>query len=66
VYRPLEGGSRRKEHTNTGIFLNNFRYGLRGEVGFGRINLYATYDFNQLFQDGKGPELNPIAFGIVF
>lgn len=66
VYRPLEGGSRRKEHTNTGIFLNNFRYGLRGEVGFGRFNLYATYDFNQLFQDGKGPELNPIAFGIVF
>jgi hypothetical protein len=66
VYRPLEGGNRRKEHVNTGIFLNNFRYGLRGEFGFGRINFFATYDLNQLFQEGKGPELNPIAFGIIF
>jgi hypothetical protein len=66
VYRPLEGGNRRKEHLNTGIFLNNFRYGIRGEVGFGRVNFFTTYDFNQLFQDGKGPELNPISFGIIF
>jgi hypothetical protein len=66
VYRPLDGGGRRKEHLNTGIFLNNFRYGIRGEVGFGRVNFFTTYDFNQLFQDGKGPELNPITFGIIF
>jgi hypothetical protein len=66
VYRPLEGGNRRKEHVNTGIYLNNFRYGLRGEFGFGRVNFFATYDLNQLFQEGKGPELNPIAFGIIF
>ncbi|MFD2203475.1 hypothetical protein [Shivajiella indica] len=66
VYRPLDGGNRRKEHVNTGIYLNNFRYGLRGEFGFGRINFFATYDLNTLFQEGKGPELNPIAFGIIF
>jgi len=66
VFRPLEGGGRRKEHLNTGIFLNNFRYGIRGEVGFGRVNFFTTYDFNQMFQDGKGPELNPITFGIIF
>lgn len=66
VYRPLDGGGRRKEHLNTGIFLNNFRYGIRGEVGFGRVNFFTTYDFNQLFQAGKGPELNPITFGIIF
>lgn len=65
VYRPLESGGRRKDHVNTGIFLNNFRYGLRGELGFGRINFFATYDLNTLFQEGKGPELNPITFGII-
>ncbi len=61
-----DGGGRRKEHINTGIFLNNFRYGIRGEVGFGRVNFFTTYDFNPLFQAGKGPELNPITFGIIF
>lgn len=66
VHRPLEGGNRRKEHANTGIYLNNFRYGVRGEVGVGRVNFFATYDINQLFQAGQGPELNPIAFGIIF
>jgi len=66
VFRPLDGGGRRKENLNTGIFLNNFRYGIRGEVGFGRVNFFTTYDFNPLFQAGKGPELNPITFGIIF
>ena len=66
VYRPLEGGGRRKEHLPTGIYLNNFRYGIRGEVGVGRFNFFSTYDLNTLFQAGSGPELNPITFGVIF
>lgn len=66
VYRPLEGGGRRKEHLPTGIYLNNFRYGIRGEVGVGRFNFFSTYDLNTLFQAGTGPELNPITFGVIF
>jgi hypothetical protein len=66
VYRPLEGGGRRKEHLPTGIYLNNFRYGVRGEIGVGRFNFFGTYDINTLFQNGAGPELNPIAFGVIF
>ena len=66
VYRPLDGGGRRKEHLPTGIYLNNFRYGVRGEVGVGRLKFFSTYDLNTLFQSGAGPELHPITFGIVF
>lgn len=66
VYRPLDGGGRRKEHLPTGIYLNNFRYGVRGEIGVGRFNFFGTYDLNKLFQNGAGPELNPIAFGVIF
>lgn len=66
VYRPLDGGGRRKEHLPTGLYLNNFRYGVRGELGVGRVKFFTTYDLNTLFQEGAGPELNPITFGIVF
>ena len=66
VYRELEGSGRKKEKTSTGLYLNNFRYGVRGEIGFGRVTFFSTYDLNTLFQEEKGPELNPITFGIVF
>lgn len=65
VYRELEGSGRRKEKEKTGLYLNNFRYGLRGELGIGDLKFFSSYDLNTLFQDGKGPELNPITFGLV-
>jgi hypothetical protein len=66
VYRELEGSGRKKEKEPIGMNLNNFRYGLRGEVGFRSVTFFTTYDFNSLFQKGRGPSLNPIAFGLVF
>ncbi|WP_026954767.1 hypothetical protein [Algoriphagus vanfongensis] len=66
VYRELGGSGRKKDKQDTGLYLENLRYGIRGEIGFGRVNFFTTYDLNSLFQDQKGPELNPITFGIVF
>lgn len=66
VYREIGGSGRRKDKEATGLYLNNLRYGVRGEIGFRNLTLFTTYDLNTLFQDGKGPELNPITFGIVF
>lgn len=66
VYRELEGSGRKIDKQDTGLYLQNFRYGLRGEIGVGRVTFFSTYDMNQLFQDGKGPELHPITFGIIF
>ena len=44
--------------------LNKFRYGLRGEMGFGPINFYVTYALNTLFQQEDFPDLNPLSIGI--
>ncbi len=66
VYRELEGSGRKIEKEATGLYLNNLRYGLRGELGVGRVTFFSAYDMNTLFQEGKGPELNPITFGIIF
>jgi len=46
--------------------LNPFRYDATMRIGWGIINLYATYSMNTLFKDGHGPELYPFAIGIAF
>ena len=66
VYNELGGSARHKDKQDTGLYLQNLRYGIRGELGIGRVKFFTTYDLNELFQQGKGPELNPITFGIVF
>ncbi|WP_228690910.1 PorT family protein [Lunatimonas sp.] len=66
VYRELEGSGRRKIKEGAGPYLNNFRAGIRGEVGFRSVTFFTTYDFSQLFHPGLGPEVRPMAFGITF
>lgn len=65
-YEEIGGSGRRKEKVPTGLYLENLRYGVRGELGVGRVKFFSMYDLNELFQDGKGPALNPITFGIIF
>lgn len=55
---------KRKEHDRSNFYLNNFRYGLIGQVGFKDINIFVKYDLNTLFAEGRGPELNALSFGI--
>jgi hypothetical protein len=65
VYEEPGSSTDRIEKINTGLYLENLRYGLRTEIGFGKaITFFGTYDMNELFQAGKGPALNPITFGI--
>ncbi len=44
--------------------LHPWRYGLTARVGFGKVRLFANYYISSLFQDGAGPELYPVSFGI--
>jgi hypothetical protein len=46
--------------------LNQFRYGLRGEIGYGWINLYGSYALNGMFdEDGDGGyDVAPLNVGI--
>ncbi len=55
-----------KEKKNSDFNLNNLRYGVMFRMGYKAINLYGTYYFSTLFEDGKGPELYPISVGISF
>ncbi len=65
VYEESGRAADRTEKINTGLYLENLRYGFRGELGVGKnITFFSTYDLNELFQEGKGPALNPITFGI--
>jgi hypothetical protein len=66
VYEEQGSSTDRTEKINTGLYLENLRYGFRGELGIGKnLTFFSTYDLNEFFQGGKGPALNPITFGIV-
>ncbi len=62
VYK--EDGNREKDKERDDFFLENFRYGLRAQVGWKGVELFGTYDLNNVFSQGRGPELNAISFGI--
>lgn len=47
-------------------FLNSYRYGVKAVFGFYDVNVYASYDLSTLYAENKGPELNPISFGLNF
>ncbi len=44
--------------------MNPYRLEAVARVGWGRVNLFATYSLNTLFKDDKGPELYPVSVGI--
>lgn len=59
------GDDRDRQRRHSGYFLENFRYGVRAQVGVNALNLFANYDLNELFAAGRGPKLNAFSFGIV-
>lgn len=64
VYR--QDGDKEVEKDKDNFYLNNFRYGLRLQMGTQGIEFFTAYDLNPLFASGKGPDLHAITFGIVF
>ncbi len=64
VYR--EDGDREREKDRTNFYVNNYRYGVRFQLGYRGVDVFANYDLNELFVQDRGPELNAFSFGIVF
>lgn len=60
-----EDGGKEKDKDKDNFHLNNFRYGLRLQMGYGGTDLFFNYDMNELFSEGKGPKLNAFSFGII-
>lgn len=59
-----ENGNKKKQYEKSNMFVENFRYGLRSEIGIGEATLFFNYDLNDLFQAGKGPEFQAMSFGV--
>ena len=49
-------------------YLENFRYGVRAQVGYKGLDLFAMYDLNNVFAGDRGPAgsngMNAITVGI--
>ncbi len=57
-----------KKQTNkqwNNFFMSNWRYGIRFQMGYRGVDLFAQYDLNPLFFNQKGPKLNAFSFGVV-
>ncbi|MBN3582840.1 hypothetical protein JYB64_10635 [Algoriphagus aestuarii] len=59
-----ENGDKQKLFEKSNMYVENFRYGARGEIGVGDVTLFFNYDLNNLFQENLGPEANAMSFGI--
>ncbi len=53
-----------KFHDHAGFYLNNLQYGVMGNIGLASFNFFVKYNMNPSFQDGKGPIVHPLSFGI--
>ena len=57
-----ENGDKLRDHA--GFYLNNFQYGLQGNIGLAKFNFFVKYNLNTSFQNGQGPVVHPLSFGI--
>lgn len=62
VYK--EDGDKEKDKEKDNFFLENFRYGVRAQVGWKGMELFGMYDINNVFASGRGPDLNAITIGL--
>ncbi|MEO9482156.1 MAG: hypothetical protein ABJG47_01865 [Ekhidna sp.] len=71
-FKYKEDGDRDKDKESDNFFLENFRYGLRAQIGWKGVELFANYDLNDVFTSNRGPinadgnnaSLSAISFGI--
>ena len=62
----VENGDKKKEKiSGKGYFLPPVRYAFTARVGFKALKMYANYYPMSLFRKDKGPELYPLAAGLV-
>lgn len=57
---------RHREKDRGSFFLNSWRYGIRGQMGYKGMEIFFNYDLSELYVGSESPELQPISFGIIF
>lgn len=63
-YTKIKQDNGDKFHDHAGFYLNNLQYGVQGNIGLAKFNFFVKYNLNTSFQDGKGPAVHPLSFGI--
>ncbi len=61
-----EDGDKTKTYDKSNMFLSDIRYGVRAEIGFKQTDFFVTYDLNEVFREGRGPEVNAFSFGFIW
>jgi hypothetical protein len=51
-----------RDHSS--FYLNDFQYGLIGQIGIFRTDLFVKYNLNPVFLPGKGPDVRSLSFGL--
>ena len=57
-------GTKYKTKTKDDFNLNPFPCSAMVRIGYGNIDLYASYSLNGMFKNGQGPQLYPFTVGI--
>lgn len=57
-------GNEFKNKTRGDYALDPFKYAAMVRLGYGKFNVFASYQLNQMFKKGAGPELFPVTAGI--
>ena len=55
-----------KEKIGSDMNTNPLTVDAKAEIGFGKTAIYARYGLINLFRKGRGPEVIPVAVGVVF
>jgi hypothetical protein len=59
-------GGKEKNKEKDDFSLNTFRWGATARIGYEFVQIYGTCYFTDMFEQGKGPVLNPFEVGIAF
>lgn len=59
-------GRKTKLRYHDNYYLENFRYGVKAIFGVKDLNIFASYDLNNLFSPNKAPKLNAFSIGLNF
>lgn len=57
-------GDEKKDKDQGNFNLEDLQYGAKFTIGYRGLDLFANYNLNELFKDGRGPNANVLSFGI--
>jgi len=60
----FEGGDRTKPKVYNDFYLNPIKLDAEVRIGWGPVNLFASYALTPMYKDNKGPELYPYMLGL--